>query len=352
MAMRVGGDNKYKFGFNGQEMSNEIKGEGNSYTAEFWEYDPRIGRRWNLDPRPVMGYSPYSAYTNNPIVFSDPYGDNSVVGATGTHKVEIDEKTNKLGFYEAGKDYFLSGTKTKVPIKAGQLRSFTNELGTFSARWTQITDNFIGFEGYKNDDGLTYEQAFNKFWSSWDTKLALWLKNFGEAGLRSYEADPVAHNLKVSTSLLMMGSSSIVMEAMPLSFSTKATTKLDDMSALGTLTFAPKRADLAFGLLDDLHSFSATTGFANYRQFSTGAFNKAEIQAAIMNPNNNLHFNLEGFKNWKYLKYAQNPVGPSPVLGNVTNWEMYLIKNTPGVIDRTTFYKKINGAYQIAPKPR
>jgi len=38
----VGG---YRYGFNGQEKSDEIKGEGNSYTALFWEYDPRIGRR-------------------------------------------------------------------------------------------------------------------------------------------------------------------------------------------------------------------------------------------------------------------------------------------------------------------
>jgi RHS repeat-associated protein len=71
----------YRYGFNGQEMSNEIKGgEGNSYTAEFWEYDPRIGRRWNLDPRPTVGISEYSAFANNPIWFADPLGDTSGVG--------------------------------------------------------------------------------------------------------------------------------------------------------------------------------------------------------------------------------------------------------------------------------
>jgi hypothetical protein len=45
----------YRYGFNGQEKSDEIKGSGNSYTAEFWEYDPRLGRRWNMDPRPTTG---------------------------------------------------------------------------------------------------------------------------------------------------------------------------------------------------------------------------------------------------------------------------------------------------------
>lgn len=51
--------NGYRYGFNGQERSDEVKGEGNSYTAEFWEYDPRIGRRWNLDPKLVTGKSCY-----------------------------------------------------------------------------------------------------------------------------------------------------------------------------------------------------------------------------------------------------------------------------------------------------
>jgi hypothetical protein len=65
----------YAFGFGGQLMNNEVKGLGNSYTAHFWEYDSRIGRRWNLDVRPTPGLSLYSAFNNNPILNSDPLGD-------------------------------------------------------------------------------------------------------------------------------------------------------------------------------------------------------------------------------------------------------------------------------------
>ncbi|MFX1705337.1 hypothetical protein PV783_15340 [Chitinophaga sp. CC14] len=65
----------YRYGFNGQEKSDEIKGEGNSYTAQFWEYDPRIGRRWNLDPKPTTGVSDYSVFYNSPILFSDVLGN-------------------------------------------------------------------------------------------------------------------------------------------------------------------------------------------------------------------------------------------------------------------------------------
>jgi LysM repeat protein len=66
---------KYRYGFNGQERSDEIAGEGNHTTALFWEYDTRLGRRWNLDPKPNPSISSYATFANNPIWFSDPLGD-------------------------------------------------------------------------------------------------------------------------------------------------------------------------------------------------------------------------------------------------------------------------------------
>ncbi|RFM32358.1 hypothetical protein DXN04_21970 [Chitinophaga silvisoli] len=73
----------YRYGFNGKEKSHEIKGAGNSYTAAFWEYDPRIGRRWNLDPKPTVGMSEYSVFRNGPIWVIDPLGDTTIVNNTG-----------------------------------------------------------------------------------------------------------------------------------------------------------------------------------------------------------------------------------------------------------------------------
>ena len=67
----------YRFGFNGQEKTDEISGNGNHSTAEFWEYDTRLGRRWNLDPKPDFSYSLYSCFKNNPIYNIDIKGDTS-----------------------------------------------------------------------------------------------------------------------------------------------------------------------------------------------------------------------------------------------------------------------------------
>jgi len=65
----------YRYFFNGQEADNEVFGEGVSFSAEFWQYDSRLGRRWNVDPKIQRGISVYSCFNNNPICFVDVDGD-------------------------------------------------------------------------------------------------------------------------------------------------------------------------------------------------------------------------------------------------------------------------------------
>jgi len=71
----------YRFGFNGQEKDNEIYGEGKSYTAEFWQYDSRLGRRWNMDMVFTVSISRYGCFFNNPIAYIDPNGNYTRIGA-------------------------------------------------------------------------------------------------------------------------------------------------------------------------------------------------------------------------------------------------------------------------------
>jgi RHS repeat-associated protein len=78
MAMpdRQTGSGSYRFGYNGMEIDKEMSGNGNSYTTEFRQYDPRLGRWKSLDP--LMAHfpwqSPYCAFDNNPVYFVDPLG--------------------------------------------------------------------------------------------------------------------------------------------------------------------------------------------------------------------------------------------------------------------------------------
>lgn len=67
--------NDYRYGFNNQEKDNEVAGIGNSNTAMFWQYDTRLGRRWNIDPVDQIGISNYATFGDNPILNVDVNGD-------------------------------------------------------------------------------------------------------------------------------------------------------------------------------------------------------------------------------------------------------------------------------------
>ena len=66
---------KSRFGFNTQEKTDEIAGKGNHNTAQFWEYDTRTARRWNVDPVKDHTQSSYATFNGNPILYTDYLGN-------------------------------------------------------------------------------------------------------------------------------------------------------------------------------------------------------------------------------------------------------------------------------------
>jgi|GEM_PF-3788626 len=88
----------YSYGFNGMMRSDEVAGSGNSYTAEFWQYSSRLGRRWNIDPVVKDWESGYATFRGNPIWWIDPNGDNAwkpEVGDDGTTSFIAEEGDTK-----------------------------------------------------------------------------------------------------------------------------------------------------------------------------------------------------------------------------------------------------------------
>jgi RHS repeat-associated protein len=67
----------YRYGFNGMEKDDEMKGNGNSYSTMFRQYDPRIGRWLSVDPVVHYSKSTYCTFDNNPIYYIDPSGQDS-----------------------------------------------------------------------------------------------------------------------------------------------------------------------------------------------------------------------------------------------------------------------------------
>lgn len=78
MAGRSDASNSYRFGFNGMEKDDDIKGGGNSLDFGARIYDSRLGRFLSIDPQAIkyVGLTPYSFAGNSPIMFIDNNGEN------------------------------------------------------------------------------------------------------------------------------------------------------------------------------------------------------------------------------------------------------------------------------------
>jgi RHS repeat-associated protein len=73
---RHASSNSYRYGFQGQEKDDEIKGEGNSINYTFRMHDPRVGRFFAVDPltSKYPWYSPYQFSGNKVIQFVELEG--------------------------------------------------------------------------------------------------------------------------------------------------------------------------------------------------------------------------------------------------------------------------------------
>lgn len=95
----------YRYGFNGYEKDDEVKGLGNSIDFGARIYDSRIGRFLSLDPRSreFSFMSPYCFAANNPIYFVDKDGKGPLHPKTGI-RVELGiSDFESMWFFSVGK---------------------------------------------------------------------------------------------------------------------------------------------------------------------------------------------------------------------------------------------------------
>jgi hypothetical protein len=126
-------DKGYRYGFNTQEKDDDVF--IGAYTAEYWEYDSRLGRRWNLDPIPQVTISDYSVLRNNPYFFIDIKGDEfdeSSQKVVDNHKVEIKNKIEVLQDYKKSLLGLMTsgGDNTAYWNGIDQANKAINELNT------------------------------------------------------------------------------------------------------------------------------------------------------------------------------------------------------------------------------
>lgn len=96
----------YRYFFNGQEGDNEVFGEVANFNAEFWQYDSRLGRRWNIDPEYTMDLTPYSVFFDNPICNVDDDGDSPISFFA--------KRVAKSGLKKVAKEFVESAIKSRL----------------------------------------------------------------------------------------------------------------------------------------------------------------------------------------------------------------------------------------------
>ena len=135
------GSNKYRYSFNGMEKDDEVKGSGNHYSFGDFGYDPRLGRRWNIDPVIKHWESGYATFANNPIWFIDPDGYDVIP----TNDLKANASVNSLltlasknsVFKNVMKSFYANQNHVYIHLaqlkdKAGNPSGFTNTARTQS----------------------------------------------------------------------------------------------------------------------------------------------------------------------------------------------------------------------------
>jgi hypothetical protein len=148
----------YRFSINGQEKDRELN--ENITTALYWEYDSRIGRRWNLDPKPSIDVSSYATFLNNPIIHIDILGDTGVDRVDGG-KIEVDPGAYHT--YDGTGQRLKSNPSMIVYPPAGSLRDFTvtgpNIIDggvKFVAMFGEKSGKFLGYF-WEDKPNVSYE---------------------------------------------------------------------------------------------------------------------------------------------------------------------------------------------------
>ena len=179
----------YRYGFNGQEKDDELSGNGNVNTAEFWEYDSRLGRRWNIDMWAYASESQYSTFSNNPIYNYDILGDkwknsndaavaSNINTAIDKRKTYLDKKASK---YESKADkQAAKGNLNKANsllAKADEQRQGITELTN--------TQNEIKGLGENTDHVFTFKEnttiSFSETYKEADGTIVIEYSSFANA---------------------------------------------------------------------------------------------------------------------------------------------------------------------------
>ena len=120
----------YRYGFNGMEKDDEVKGRGNDYTTAFRKYDARLGRWLSVDPKWSLfpGQSPYAGMDNNPVVNNDPEGDCTICDQLEKFGIIFDRGFLGRDLIEIKRDISVSEVSYSPKLEDFSMRRFLPQV--------------------------------------------------------------------------------------------------------------------------------------------------------------------------------------------------------------------------------
>jgi RHS repeat-associated protein len=152
----------YRFGYNGMEKDDELKGVGNSYDFGNRLQDPRTGRWLSLDKaaKEYPYLSSYAYCNNNPIIYIDPDGKRFYFAAGAANDPD------KTGYPKMMLNAFeTEGIQNTVQISAHSNNRYVDVLFTMSDYSRQSANNLFDYvpTKYQRDEfGVSTPTEFAK----------------------------------------------------------------------------------------------------------------------------------------------------------------------------------------------
>jgi hypothetical protein len=294
MPERENSAGNYRFGFNSQEKVDEITGKGNHNTALYWEYDMRLGRRWNLDPKTNSSISSYVVLANNSIFNRDLYGD-VVKGATEVEdKLYADYKETVNKKIEDIQASINSATRNNQKEK---LESELIKYQNIKAELTELENSNVMYRVRTGKNISSTSGGGNTFYNSNTNEVDINLVHNGDFSMIQTTAHEFLHAYQYEK---------------------------------GNLDFdADQHGGVLYDLYDEVDAYDRQNLFAN--KFKTEQYIDNTYQFAYDNYKNNVHSttsrlslkNLKGDELWQYYikNFAAGLYGHKPVL-YYKGWEI------------------------------
>jgi RHS repeat-associated protein len=163
---------KYRYGFNGKENDNEVKGEGNQIDYGWRVYDPRIGKFLSVDPlqSTYPELTPYQFAGNTPIqavdldgreiyhytLFFQADGKAPILTYVGEQKNEM--ATWPLDAIDRGKsEGFKTYNGDKITTKSIQVHVVAIEGGGIAYKPAEATITFSSFKAMNDWSAAGYQ---------------------------------------------------------------------------------------------------------------------------------------------------------------------------------------------------